>query len=116
MMKTGKNNRFLASILAASMLLAMSPFALAEGPEDTTGQGQTVEGGGTNEGNTTDTTTGSGTEGSGTTTGDHRFRFDGRAHQVLCILHLLDDYFCGHLPGFRSLDLGRRLARRAWLP
>ena len=70
MMKTGKNNRFLASILAASMLLAMSPFALAEGPEDTTGQGQTVEGGGTNEGNTTDTTTGSGTEGSGTTTGD----------------------------------------------
>ena len=27
MMKTGKNNRFLASILAASMLLAMSPFA-----------------------------------------------------------------------------------------
>ena len=52
------------------MLLAMSPFALAEGPEDTTGQGQTVEGGGTNEGNTTDTTTGSGTEGSGTTTGD----------------------------------------------
>ena len=35
---------------------------------------------------------------------------------ILCILHLLDDYFCGHLPGFRSLDLGRRLARRAWLP
>ena len=29
MMKTGKNNRFLASILAASMLLAMSPFAFA---------------------------------------------------------------------------------------
>ena len=28
-MKTGKNNRFLASILAASMLLAMSPFAFA---------------------------------------------------------------------------------------
>ena len=47
---------------------------------------------------------------------DHRFRFDGRAYQILCILHLLDDYFCGHLPGFRSLDLGRRLARRAWLP
>ena len=40
MMKTGKNNRFLASILAASMMLTMSPFALAEGPEDTTGQGQ----------------------------------------------------------------------------
>ena len=40
MMKTGKNKRLLASILAASMLLAMSPFALAEGPEDTTGQGQ----------------------------------------------------------------------------
>ena len=38
MMKTGKNNRFLASILAASMLLTMSPFALAEGPEDTTNQ------------------------------------------------------------------------------
>ena len=48
-MKTGKNKRLLASILAASMLLAMSPFALAEGTEDapdTTGQGQTVEGGG----------------------------------------------------------------------
>ena len=29
MMKTGKNNRFLASILAASMLLAMSPVAFA---------------------------------------------------------------------------------------
>ena len=29
MMKTGKNNRFLASILAASMLLDMSPFAFA---------------------------------------------------------------------------------------
>ena len=49
-MKTGKNKRLLASILAASMLLAMSPFALAEGTEDTPdtiGQGQTVEGGGT---------------------------------------------------------------------
>ncbi|MEE0033358.1 MAG: hypothetical protein U0J08_05745, partial [Agathobaculum butyriciproducens] len=29
MMKTGKNNRFLASILAASMMLTMSPFAFA---------------------------------------------------------------------------------------
>ena len=38
MMKTGKNKRLLASILAASMLLAMSPFALAEEAEDTTGQ------------------------------------------------------------------------------
>ena len=38
MMKTGKNNRFLASILAASMMLTMSPFALAEGAEDTTNQ------------------------------------------------------------------------------
>lgn len=28
-MKTGKNNRFLASILAASMMLTMSPFAFA---------------------------------------------------------------------------------------
>ena len=47
MMKTGKNKRLLASILAASMLLAMSPFALAdENTQDTTGQGQTVEGGG----------------------------------------------------------------------
>ena len=43
-MKTGKNKRLLASILAASMLLAMSPFALAEGTE---GQEQPVEGGGT---------------------------------------------------------------------
>ena len=43
MMKTGKNKRLLASILAASMLLAMSPFALAEGTE---GQEQPVEGGG----------------------------------------------------------------------
>lgn len=40
-MKTGKNKRLLASILAASMLLAMSPFALAdENTPDTTGQGQ----------------------------------------------------------------------------
>ena len=54
MMKTGKNKRLLASILAASMLLAMSPFALAEGAEDTTNQtgqeqsqGQPTGGGGT---------------------------------------------------------------------
>lgn len=50
MMKTGKNKRLLASILAASMLLAMSPFALAdetEGTTNQTSQGQTVEGGGT---------------------------------------------------------------------
>lgn len=49
-MKTGKNKRLLASILAASMLLAMSPFALAdetEGTTNQTSQGQTVEGGGT---------------------------------------------------------------------
>ena len=44
MMKTGKNKRLLASILAASMLLAMSPFALAD---ETEGQKQPVEGGGT---------------------------------------------------------------------
>ena len=44
MKKTGKSNRLLASILAASMLLAMSPFALADGTE---GQEQPVEGGGT---------------------------------------------------------------------
>ena len=43
-MKTGKNKRLLASILAASMLLAMSPFALADRTE---GQEQPVEGGGT---------------------------------------------------------------------
>ena len=50
MMKTGKNKRLLASILAASMLLAMSPFALAdENTPDTTnpGQSQSTEGGGT---------------------------------------------------------------------
>ena len=52
MMKTGKNKRLLASILAASMLLAMSPFALADETEDTTNQtgleqGQSTEGGGT---------------------------------------------------------------------
>ena len=41
-MKTGKNKRLLASILAASMLLAMSPFALAEGAEGTTGQEQST--------------------------------------------------------------------------
>ena len=45
MMKTGKNKRLLASILVASMLLAMSPFALAaegtEGQEQS--QGQPVE-------------------------------------------------------------------------
>ena len=44
MMKTGKNKRLLASILAASMLLAMSPFALAEGTEgQEQSQGQPVE-------------------------------------------------------------------------
>ena len=52
MMKTGKNKRLLASILAASMLLAMSPFALADETENTTnptgqGQSQSTEGGGT---------------------------------------------------------------------
>ena len=55
MMKTGKNKRLLASILAASMLLAMSPFALAdENTPDTTdrtgqeqSQGQPTGGGGT---------------------------------------------------------------------
>ena len=50
MMKTGKNKRLLASILAASLLLAMSPFALAdENTPDTTnpGQSQSTEGGGT---------------------------------------------------------------------
>ena len=42
MMKTGKNKRLLASILAASMLLAMSPFALADETEGTTGQEQST--------------------------------------------------------------------------
>ena len=43
-MKTGKNKRLLASILAASMLLAMSPFALAdENTQDTTDPGQPAE-------------------------------------------------------------------------
>ena len=73
MMKTGKNKRLLASILAASMLLAMSPFALAEGTEDTTGQEQSTsqpaevktEGSGTESG----TTESGGTESGGTTTG-----------------------------------------------
>ena len=72
MMKTGKNKRLLASILAASMLLAMSPFALAdENTQNTTnpGQSQSTESGGTNESTTTGTTTGSGTEGTDTTTG-----------------------------------------------
>ena len=69
MMKTGKNKRLLASILAASMLLAMSPFAfaLAEGTEDTTnqtGQGQSQS----TEGNNKDHGTTEG-GGSGTTTG-----------------------------------------------
>ena len=65
MMKTGKNKRLLASILAASMLLAMSPFALADGTE---GQEQPVEVSTT--GNTTDPgTTGGTTEGSGTGSG-----------------------------------------------
>ena len=64
MMKTGKNKRLLASILAASMLLAMSPFALADGPEDTTVQEQSqgqlaevkTEGSGTTEGGGTEQT------------------------------------------------------------
>lgn len=73
MMKTGKNKRLLASILAASMLLAMSPFALADGTEDTTGQEQSTsqsaevktEGEGTT--GSTGTTTGGNTESGGTT-------------------------------------------------
>ena len=74
MMKTGKNKRLLASILAASMLLAMSPFAfaLAEGTEDTTnqtGQGQSQS----TEGNTTDLgTTDPGITGGGTTEGNNK--------------------------------------------
>ena len=54
MMKTGKNKRLLASILAASMLLAMSPFALAEGTGDTTVQesSQSTEGSTEGSGNT----------------------------------------------------------------
>ena len=59
MMKTGKNKRLLASILAASMLLAMSPFALAEGTEDTTGQEQSQS--------TEVKTEGTGSEGTGAT-------------------------------------------------
>lgn len=75
MRKTGKNKRLLASILAASMLLAMSPFALAEGTEDTTGQEQSTsqsaevktEGSGTT--GSTGTTTGGTTESGGSTEG-----------------------------------------------
>mgnify|MGYP000346309081 FL=1 len=40
MMKTGKNNRFLASILAASMMLTMSPFAFAAEQKEMTTQEQ----------------------------------------------------------------------------
>ena len=58
MMKTGKNKRLLASILAASMLLAMSPFALAlaDETEGTTGQEQSTSqpAGVSTTGNTTD--------------------------------------------------------------
>ena len=39
-MKTGKNNRFLASILAASMMLTMSPFAFAAEQKEMTTQEQ----------------------------------------------------------------------------
>ena len=39
-MKTGKNNRFLASILAASMILTMSPFAFAAEQKEMTTQEQ----------------------------------------------------------------------------
>ncbi|WP_418690944.1 S-layer homology domain-containing protein [Agathobaculum sp.] len=80
MMKTGKNKRLLASILAASMLLAMSPFALAaEGTEDTTGQEQSTsqsakvktEGSGieSGSGSESSSTTGGNTESGGTGTG-----------------------------------------------
>ena len=76
MMKTGKNKRLLASILAASMLLAMSPFALAEGTEGTTGQEQSTsqpaevktEGSGIESGSGSESSGGSestGSEGSG---------------------------------------------------
>ena len=89
MTKTGKNKRLLASILAASMLLAMSPFALAaEGTEDTTNQtvqeqSQSTEvktenvggssessGGSESTGTTTGTTESTGSESSGTTGGN----------------------------------------------
>ena len=64
MMKTGKNKRLLASILAASMLLAMSPFALAEGTADATNQtgpGQSQSTNTTDPGTTDPGTTGGGT-------------------------------------------------------
>ena len=43
--------------------------------------------------------------------GNHCLRFDGRAYQVLRILPVLSVHLPVHLPDFRSLDLGRRLAR-----
>jgi len=43
MMKTGKNNRFLASILAASMMLTMSPFAFGAERNDNAGAGSACQ-------------------------------------------------------------------------
>ena len=40
---------------------------------------------------------------------DDRLRLYGRADQVLRLLHLFRGDFSVHLPGERSLDLGRRL-------
>ena len=48
--------------------------------------------------------------------GNDRFRRDGRADQVLRLLHLLRGDFAVHLSGERSLDLGRRLAGGNGIP
>ena len=46
----------------------------------------------------------------------HRFRLDGRAHQVQRLLLLLRRHQPDRLPHLRPLDLGRRLAGSAGLP
>ena len=46
----------------------------------------------------------------------HRFRLDGRAHEVQRLLLLLRRHQPDRLPHLRPLDLGRRLAGTAWLP
>ena len=48
--------------------------------------------------------------------GHHRLRRHGGAHQVLRLLYLLGGHLPDHLPHFRPLDLGRRLAFAAGLP
>ena len=50
------------------------------------------------------------------TAANDRIRRYGGTDEILVLLHLQHHYQRRHLSDFRPLDLGRRLARRPWLP